>query len=155
VNPKEAFNKLAILCSKKEYCISDMQKKMQYWKLNSKQETQIIAQLIDEKYIDEKRFTEAFVKDKFRFNKWGKYKISFQLKQKGINQELIESALEIITETDYFEIIEELLISKNKSIKAQTEYERRGKLLRFMAQRGFEIDAVNIKLDSLIDKLSD
>ena len=150
MDAKEAYNKLAILCSRKEYCVSDMQKKMQSWKLGSKQESQIIAQLITEKYIDETRFAEAFVKDKFRFNKWGKYKIKFQLKQKNIAQELIDSSIEIITDDEYFEMIEELLISKNKSIKAKTEYERRGKLLRFMTQRGFEIDAVNIKLDALV-----
>ena len=149
MNTKESYHKLAVLCSRKEYCISDLQKKMQFWKLSANQENEIIEQLVSEKYVDEVRFTNAFVKDKFRFNKWGKQKISYHLKQKRISQELITNTLDEISKEDYFETIAQLLSSKNKNLKAKDLYDRRAKLLRFMAQRGFEFEAVNIKLDDL------
>ena len=146
---KEALGKMAMMCSRKEYCRWDVSKKMQNWKLSPEDKEKIIAQLISEKYIDEQRFTEAFVKDKFLFNKWGKHKIKFQLKQKQISEEHIDNALDNISEEDYLETIEQLILSKKKSVKAQSNYEQRGKLIRFMAQRGFELDSVNSVLSDL------
>lgn len=149
MNSKEAFGKLALMCSRKEYCISDIKKKVQFWKLSPSSIDEIIKQLIEENYLNEQRYTEAFVKDKFRFNKWGKQKISYQLKQKQISTELIELAFENISDSDYQEVIEQLLVSKNKSVKAESNYEKRGKLMRFLAQRGFEMDAMNKAFDRI------
>lgn len=140
---EEAFVKLAHLCSRKEYCIADVKSKMKYWHLSTSDQDAIVAQLIQEKYIDERRFSEAYVRDKFVFNKWGKYKIAFQLKQKQIDQNIIDDALEQISDEDYFETIQVLAQSKIKQIKAKTEYERNNKLLRFLVQRGFEVEPAN------------
>ena len=152
MDKKEAYHKLAMLCSRKEYCISDLHKKFRFWELSSTQENEIIKQLISEKYVDEERYTEAFVKDKFRFNKWGKQKISYHLKQKQVPQECIDTAIANISDEDYFQTIEQLLQSKNKNVKAKDLYDRRAKLFRFMAQRGFGLDAVNMKLDDLLSE---
>lgn len=149
MDPKEAYRKLTLLCSRKEYCSFDLRKKMQLWKLSESQEQVIIDQLFEERYLSEERFTEAFVKDKFRFNKWGRQKIKFHLKQKQIPEVAIEAALELIDEEDYKTTISELIRSKVKSIKAQSEYEKNGKLIRFMVQRGFGISEVNQVLEQM------
>jgi len=149
MDTKEAYQKLSLMCSRKEYCSFDMRKKMQLWKLTESQEQSIIDRLFEERYLSEERFTEAFVKDKFRFNKWGKQKIKFQLKQKQIPEEAIELALEQISEEDYIETMQELIASKVKSVKAKTEYERNGKLIRFMVQRGYGISEVNTILEQM------
>lgn len=152
MDPKEAYRKLTLMCSRKEYCSFDIRKKMQLWKLSESNEQAIIDQLFEERYLSEERFTEAFVKDKFRFNKWGRQKIKFHLKQKQIPELAIESALELISEEDYENTISELIISKVKSIKAQSEYEKNGKLIRFMVQRGFGISEVNQILEQMKDQ---
>ncbi len=148
---KEVYHKFALMCSRKEYSISDIRKKLQNWKLPESKQEEIIKDLVEENYINESRFAEAFVKDKFRFNKWGRQKIKYQLKQKQITEENIETAFEQISQEDYSEMIEKLLESKNKSVKAKSDYERKGKLLRFMAQRGFEIEEVNNGIEKIIN----
>lgn len=145
-----AFNKMALICSKKESCKFEIYKKLEKWKNSHEQKNKIIEQLVDENYINETRYTEAFVKDKFLFNKWGKQKIKFQLKQKRIAENDIENALSHISENNYWDTILQLLESKNKNLKANSDYERKGKLMRFMAQRGFGLDEVNQQLEVLL-----
>jgi len=147
---KEIYRKLALICSRKEYCVSEIEQKMLKWDLNLQQKETIISNLIDEHFIDELRFTEAFVKDKFRFNKWGKNKIRYHLKQKQISSELIDNSIQNIPHAEYEHLIETLLESKNKSVKAKNTYERKAKLLRFMTQKGFEFDLVNNSLEKMV-----
>jgi len=147
---KEVFNKLALLCSRKEYCSYDLSQKMRKWEISEEIQEKIIEDLKKEKYLDEKRFSEAFVKDKFRFNKWGKQKIKYQLRQKRISEFNIENAFEQITDEDYVDMIDTLLITKNKSVKAKNSYEQKNKLLRFMTQRGFEIEDVLKQIEKIL-----
>jgi regulatory protein len=84
------------------------------------------------------------VKDKFHFNKWGKIKISYSLKQKGLDNNLISNALNTIDEGEYEEMLAVLLKAKLKTIKWEYEYEKMGKLFNFAQSRGFE--------SSIIDK---
>lgn len=152
MDPKEAYRKASLMCSRKEYCISDLKKKMINWILSPEQKEDIISKLLQENYIDESRFVQAFVKDKFRFNKWGKIKIVYHLKQKQISSENIAKAIENIPEEDYKRLINELLVSKNRNLKAKDGYERKAKLLRFMTQRGFEFELVNNGIEDLLQK---
>ena len=150
---KEVFNKMALLCSRKEYCSFDVSQKMKKWDISEEAQEEVIIDLIKEKYIDEKRFAEAFVKDKFRFNKWGKQKIQYQLKQKQITNNDIEDAFAQITEEDYNVSIDAILLSKNRSIKAKDSYDHKNKLLRFMIQKGFEMDMVLKRIEILTEEL--
>jgi regulatory protein len=146
---KEIYSKFALMCSRKEYSAFDVRKKMQNWKLSENNQDKIISDLIKENFINETRFAQAFTKDKFRFNKWGKQKIRYQLKQKQISNHDIEDALCQISNEDYIDMIKNLIESKNRNIKAKSDYERKSKLMRFMAQKGFEIDEVNKIIEEL------
>ena len=139
---KKALSKCMALCSKSEKCISDIRKKLSNWQLNEDDAQHIIDTLIDEKFIDENRFADSFVRDKFRFNHWGKIKITYQLKAKGISSSHIVIALEQIDNEEYSNTLTELLSQKNKSIKAETGYERKAKLVRFAQGRGFEYEII-------------
>ena len=148
----EAYKKMALLCSRREYCISDIQQKMSRWEMSQKDKTEVVSQLLADNFIDESRFAEAFVKDKFRFNKWGKNKIIYSLKQKRIADKIIFDALEWISDKDYRILIKELLEAKYKTQKSENNYIAKSKLLRFMTQRGFEYDLVNEAIDALFNK---
>ena len=99
-----------------------------------------IDYLTREKFVDDQRYAANFVHDKFRFNKWGKVKIAYMLRQKRIAENLIEDALESIPDENYEDTIRELLRIKVKSIKGTAERERKGKLAVFAQGRGFESD---------------
>ena len=94
--------------------------------------------MIQDDFINEKRFCVAFTKDKFHFNKWGKIKISYALKQKGLPNDLINNALRTIDDGEYEEMLAVILKNKLKTIQWEYEYEKQGKLFAFAQSRGFE-----------------
>ncbi len=134
----ELLHKAASYCSISEHCISELELKLKAWGIESEVSDKIIDRLKEEDFINEKRYCIAFVKDKFRFNKWGKIKISYALKQKGLENSLITNALNTIDEGEYQEMLAVLLKAKLKTIKWEYEYEKMGKLFNFAQSRGFE-----------------
>ena len=107
----------------------------------------IIDKLLEDDYINEERFARAFVKDKFRFNHWGRIKISTHLRALGISSEHISTAMQEISDEEYEKMLDEIVEKKRKSIKNGTDYEIRAKLLRHALSRGFEYDLVASKLN--------
>lgn len=145
---KKALSKCMQMCSRKEYCITDIKQKLINWDINNVDADKIVATLQDEKFIDEERFVNAFVNDKFKFNKWGKKKISFALAQKGLSKHAISKGLKQIDVNEYKELILELITDKAKKVTAGTEFERNGKIANFLASRGFEADLIFKYLNS-------
>ena len=137
-----AYQKAALLCSKSEYCTSEIREKLKVWGVNKEDAEPVIEKLIQEKYIDDERFARAYVKDKFRFNRWGKQKIAYMLRAKNISAEILELAFEEIQEEKYSNELLKLLADKEKSIKAKDKYDKRNKLMRFALGRGFESNEI-------------
>jgi len=146
---KQALSKCMAICSKAEKCISDIQKKMDGWGVDPAKTQEIIKTLIDEKFIDEDRYARFFVRDKFRFNQWGKVKIGYMLKIKKINQYLIEDALNEIDEDAYLEMLVKLLKDKARKTKFKNEYDKKGKLFRLAQSKGFGFEEINEALKSI------
>jgi regulatory protein len=139
----ELLHKAASYCSISEHCISEVEEKLTAWGISITDKQKIIDRLISEDFINEKRFCTHFVKDKFRFNKWGKIKISYSLKQKGLNNDLINGALQTIDEGEYQEMLASILKTKLVGLKFEFEYEKQGKLFRFAQSRGFESNVID------------
>ncbi|MFA9390768.1 MAG: regulatory protein RecX [Prolixibacteraceae bacterium] len=140
---KRALSKCMAICSKAEKCVSEIQKKLDVWEIESSGAQEIIDQLIKEKFIDESRFARYYTRDKYRFNHWGKIKIAFQLKMKAIPKSTIDEALGEIDEEEYQNILTKLLQDKARKTKFESEYERNGKLVRFAQGRGFEYELIS------------
>lgn len=135
---EELVYKAASYCSICEHCVSEVEAKLIAWGAAESDKDKVVDRLIEENFIDEKRYCSFFVKDKFRFNKWGKIKIAFNLKSKGLDRTLIAEALELIDDNEYEELLSAMLKSKLESLKYSSEYEKQGKLFRFAQGRGFE-----------------
>ena len=148
----EILYKLAARCSVSEQCLSDMEAKLAKYDLTEEERTRILRHLVEEKYVDDGRYAEAYVRDKYRFNKWGRMKIAQGLRMKGIDRAAIEAAMEIIDETEYLNILHNLIKTKRKSTKGKNEYEINGKLARFAIGRGFEYSAIRQCLGSDIEE---
>lgn len=145
-----ALSKAAALCSRQERCISEIEAKLIKWGLDKEGVEKIIDRLVDEKYIDEQRFANAYVRDKYQFNRWGKIKIRYQLKHKGINTNVIEDAFEGINDEKYKQNLIDLLLAKNLLIKNKDEYQRKASLIRYAASRGFEPDLIYSNIDEIL-----
>lgn len=129
-------------CSSMERCIADVEAKLSQWGASPEIMAKIIKYLQDEKYIDQKRFCSAFVRDKYRFNQWGRMKIYQALRLKKIPADIIALGMEEIDDREYLEILSGLIEQKKRNVKARTEYERNGKLIRYAIGKGFEMEAI-------------
>ena len=138
----EILYKLAAKCSVSEQCMSDIEAKLSRYDLTEEERTRILRHLVEEKYIDDRRYAEAFVRDKYRFNKWGRIKIAQGLRMKDIDSETISTAMEAIDEAEYMDILRDLIKAKRKSTGGKNDYEINGKLVRFATGRGFEYAAI-------------
>ena len=139
-----ALNKLASYCVSAERCKSDLIDKLKRWELPADAIERVIAKLEKEKFIDEERFCRAFVKDKFRFAKWGKKKIAQALYYKNISQSISYKYLDEINQEEYIELLTDLLNAKRKTIRAKDAFELNGKLIRFALSRGFEFEDIKL-----------
>ncbi len=144
-----AYDKAAVLCSRSEKCASEILEKLKLWGLNEDDSLAVISELKNEKYIDDERFARAYVKDKFRFNHWGKQKIEYMLRAKKINQDILALAFEEIEDEGYADELLKLLQDKAKTIKVKDQYDKRNKLMRFAMGRGFESGKIYAALKEL------
>ena len=143
------YSKVAALCSKTEKCSSEVCNKLVSWGTGDELAEKIIKKLRAEKFIDDARYASFFVKDKFRFNKWGRIKIGYMLRQKKISSEIINQALFEIDEDDYTEALSKILQEKAKKISTKNQYDKKAKLLRFAQSHGFENDLIFQVLSTL------
>ena len=144
---QEAYLQLAALCAQAEHCQQEMRDKMRRWELDETVQNRIISRLVKERYIDDERYARAFVKDKIRYNKWGRRKVQQGLWQKHIDADIQQRVLDEIDDKEYLDVLRPLLKQKRKSIKAANDYELNQKLVRFALGRGFDFDIIRQCLD--------
>jgi len=139
---EQALHRLAAYCSRGERCIYDLRQKMIRWEISFENQNKIINYLQKEKFLDEKRFCKAYVNDKFKYSRWGAYKIKYELKKKQIPEEIIKEALQNIDSEENRKQLSQLLKAKLKTVKGKNEYEIKQKLIRFAAGRGFSLEDI-------------
>ncbi|WP_018109743.1 regulatory protein RecX [Bacteroides propionicifaciens] len=137
-NTKEALNSMAAYCAAAERCRSDIEKKLSKWELEIDEIESIISRLEKENFLNEERYARAYTNDKYKYAKWGKKKIAQGLYFKKVNDQLIENALKSIDYELYIENLKSILTHKAKTVKANSDYEKNGKLARFALGRGYE-----------------
>jgi regulatory protein len=139
ISETKALSRMANLCARREYCVFDIETKLQRYNLENDIIKSIIAKLKNEKYIDELRFTRSFIRDKIRFNKWGRTKILYTLRQKRVPENIVNEAFLDFTDNDLNDSLQELLEAKWNTIKGNSDYEKQTKLIRFGLSRGFDM----------------
>ncbi|MEA3461955.1 MAG: regulatory protein RecX [Bacteroidota bacterium] len=140
---KVALQRAAALCSSQEQCSSHIRTKLNQWKVSDPDADKIIELLKKEKFLDDARYATFYVRDKYRFNGWGKIKLAVMLRQKEIPSPYIEEALSQIDPEHYKQTCERLISEKSATLKESNQFKRKGKLFRYAAQRGFESDLIH------------
>jgi len=146
---KIAIERLKNYCALQDRCQWDVTQKMKEWGLLEMTQNHILEILIQEKYVDEERFAQSFCRGKFLIKKWGKVKITNELKKKKISNICIKKGLEEIDLTEYDLLLENLLTKKNDTLRDKNHFTRKSKLARFLIQRGFEGNLVWDKIREL------
>ena len=148
---EKVLDRMRNLCSRREYCRSDIMKKVLKALDGDKAGAEKITEtLVREKYIDELRYSSAFARDKASIAGWGETKIRYMLSAKGIPRETISLALEEIDEGKAAGRLEKLMENKFKSLKDDPQC--RMKMLRFALGRGYGYEEVSSVLDGLMRK---
>lgn len=148
MTPQQALARLQGQCSKAEYCSSQVRQKLSRWReaslakgvpaFTEEEAEAILRSLVEEKYVDDARFAEAYVRDKARFSKWGGVKISYNLRKLGIPAPVIKLALEENSGLFGDDVLLALLQKKWNSMKEGDAPDvKRQKLLRFALGRGY------------------
>jgi len=133
-----AIEKTKKYCSYQERCVFDVLKKLFDLGLPKNKHQEIVNKLISENYVDEQRFTESFVQGKLKHNKWGKIKITFALRQKNIPEYIIKKSIEKIDETEYKNILKEIIEKKQSVLKEKNKESIKAKLAYYATSKGFE-----------------
>lgn len=148
---KEALRRASALCGQQEQSAGHIRDKLHAWNVSENDAEKILKQLYEENFLDDNRFAGFYAKDKFIFNGWGKIKISYMLRQKGIGDQDIQEALDHIDEEAYFQACLKLIQRKSALLKDKNRFTKKGKLFRFASGRGFEPDLIHRVLN-LIEK---
>ena len=144
---QQVLARLTAECAKAEHCTGEMLEKMRRWGIDDDVQARVMAYLIKGKYVDDERFCRLFVRDKIRFNGWGRRKVEQALYQKRIDKVVSGPILDAIDDSEYINVLRPLIRSKRKSIKAASEYERNQKLMKFALSRGFEWNIIRQCID--------
>ena len=142
ITEQEAYQRLTARCAQAEHCEQEMTMAMSRWELSEESQARVMARLVEERYIDNRRYADAFVRDKVRYNKWGRRKIEQALWQKRIDSNTIHEALDQVDTEEYVAILQPLLRQKRRSVRVNNETELTQKLIRFALGRGFTMDVI-------------
>jgi len=147
---EQALGRAASLCSGSEYCSAQIREKLSSWGIPDDDADSIIERLTAEHFIDDGRFCRAYAHDKFCYNHWGRVKIAQMLRHMRLDAKEIEEGLAEISDEAYAEALREALRQKDRTLHDADTYQRKGKLVRHLLSRGFEMALV---LDAVDDHL--
>lgn len=140
INKKNLF-KIEKFCSTQERCIFDIIKKLNSWEVKNDQNL-IIEHLTKNNFLDEQRFSNTFSSGKFNIKKWGKIRISFELKKRNIKSSIIKNSLEEIDNEQYLTTIKELINKKYRIINEKDVFKKKSKTVQYLYQKGYETSLV-------------
>lgn len=142
-----ALQRLTALCAQAEHCEYEMLEKMRKWEVDEADKERIMEYLRNKKFVDDERYAKAFVKDKIKYNKWGRRKVEQGLWLKHINEDIRQRVLDEVDDSAYKRVLMDLLKAKRRSIKAESDYEMNTKLIKFALSRGFDYGIVRQCID--------
>ena len=146
----QALQSLMRLCARAEKSSGDALRLMRGWGVPEGERNGVLQQLITQRFIDDKRYAEAYVREKSNLAGWGARKIAFQLRQKGIDKEIINTSLASLDSDAQLEQLTSKLERKMRTTKATNSYELRGKLLRYGMGLGFDYEMTRSAIDKIV-----
>lgn len=143
ISREQALQKAKHYCAYQERCHSEVKEKLYSFGLRKTDVEQLLTQLIDEDYLNEERFAVQFAGGKFRMKQWGRVKIKYELKQKGVSEYCIKKALKEIDEEAYLKTLRKLFDEKMKALRSETnQFIRKRKLQDYLLQKGYETASI-------------
>lgn len=138
VKPEQALVRLEELCARSEHSTGEFRTKLRQWRIAPADAEEIIESLTARRFVDDSRFARAFVRDKYRFARWGRIKIRLQLRAKGVDSDTVAEALELIDSKEYSRILARQLVARMRRSPNVQDPAERQKIFRTMIAKGYE-----------------
>ena len=134
----QAQKKLEYYCAYQERCHKEVIAKLRTLGMIPSVIDKIISELIKANYLNETRFTQSFVRGKFRIKKWGKNRILQELKVRDISSFNIKLGMKEISDDNYQKTFYDLFEKRRREVKQLTKTEQKKKIFSYMSYRGWE-----------------
>ena len=148
------YSKEAALLKAQKYCAyqershSEVRNKLFEWNQKPNEAEEIISALIERDFLNEERFARLFAGGKFRMKQWGRNKITYELKAKGVSDYCIERGLSEIDGRDYLNTLKKLVAKKKKQVKGENGFQKNAAIAKYLVGKGYEPDLVWEELKS-------
>ena len=140
---EQALPQVKQFCVYRERCHSEVKEKLYALGLYKNDVEQLMAQLIEENYLNEERFAKQYAGGKFRMNQWGRVKIKHGLRQKQVSDYSIKKGMKEISDADYKKTLHKLAEQKLKTLKNESNaFRKRKKVQDYLLQKGYEGELV-------------
>lgn len=141
------------LCARAERSSGDARRLMATWGVPEQDREGVLQRLKREKFIDDGRYAEAFVREKVNLSGWGEWKIRSALKRKGVAEDVINAALGQLSPEQSAQRLAERLKRKMRTVKYSSAYELRTKLIRYALSLGYAMDEVMDKVEAITQEI--
>lgn len=145
----EALARLEAYCAYQDRCTDEILKKTSLWGMSIDEGQELLNELIEKGFVDDARFVDSFVSGKFRYKKWGRIKIRYELKKKRIPENLIKKSISEINPDLYYSNLKKLGERKWVDTKGKDLWDKKAKVMRFLASKGYESDLINDVLQEI------
>lgn len=143
----QALSSLMRLCARSEKSSGDAMRLMRTWEVPEGERQGVLQKLIDQRFIDDRRYAEAYTREKSSLAGWGRRKIALQLRAKGVARDIVDEVLASLDSDEQSVRLVDKLQRKMRSTKATSAYELRGKLLRYALSLGYDYDMTTEAID--------
>jgi regulatory protein len=123
--------------------------KLKTFNVKEHESNQIISNLINDNYLNESRFSESFVRGKFKIKNWGKIRIISELKRRNISPYNITLGLKEVEDQDYLNKFEEIFKKKLSSLKNLSSDVKKKKIISYLQYRGWESNLIYSKINEI------
>ncbi|MBE6233787.1 MAG: RecX family transcriptional regulator [Bacteroidales bacterium] len=148
---RRVTDRMRALCSKREYCSSEIKKKLNdVLEGDNEAVAGILDSLKKDGYVDDSRYASAFARDKSSIAGWGNIKIRHALAAKGVERDVVEAALKEIDPEKADSRLEKLAANRYKALKDDPQC--RLKMLRYLLGRGYSYDEVSSVTELLMKR---
>ena len=146
---KQIESKLQYYCSYQDRCHKEVIEKLKTFNIKSNESNEIISNLIKDNYLNESRFSENFVRGKFKIKNWGKVRIVRELKQRNISRYNINLGLKEIDSQEYQNKLDEIFKNKLSSLNNLNKTIKKKKIISYLLYRGWESNLIYSKINEL------
>tara|TARA_B100001175_G_scaffold299615_1_gene291118 strand:+ start:376 stop:843 length:468 start_codon:yes stop_codon:yes gene_type:complete len=145
---KVILEKMRSYCMYQERCIQEVKKKLTHLQVIPKTKLKIINHLINDDYLNEVRFTKSFIQGKLRIKKWGRIKLNYELRVRGVKKFIIDDEINKISKEDYLDYFNEFSNNKIKILKGSKDHKKRS-FINYFVYRGWENNLIYEKLNEI------